>query len=97
MPTPTTLRRLAEAPEFFLDSYVADGDSAVFLSLRGRDNAIHELMAKRTLPPGEGGWDSLSLMGERSCRLHLDRDRLAAHDADLPENTVWQPAEPVAV
>lgn len=87
MPAPTTLRRLAEAPELFMDSYVADGDSAVFLSLWGRDTAIHELMAKLTLPLGEGGWDSLSLMGERPCRLHLDRDRLAKRTTRIYRKT----------
>ena len=51
----TPLWRLEEAPELFLDSYVADGDRAVFLSLWGRDTAIHELMAKLTLPIAEGG------------------------------------------
>ncbi|GEN25161.1 hypothetical protein HCU01_31100 [Halomonas cupida] len=47
----------------------------MFLSLWGRDTAIHELMAKLTLPIGEGGLDSLTLMGERPVRLHLNRDR----------------------
>ncbi|MCG7601807.1 hypothetical protein MHM84_18750 [Halomonas sp. McH1-25] len=76
MTTQPRLRRLKEAPELFLDSYIADGDSAVFLSLWGRDTAIHELMAKLTLPIGEGGFDSLTLMGEQPVRLHLNRDRL---------------------
>lgn len=77
MSTPTTLWRLEEAPELFLDSYVADGDNAVFLSVWGRDTAIHELMAKLTLPLAEGGLSSLTLQGERACRLQLNRDRLA--------------------
>ncbi|WP_417329711.1 hypothetical protein [Halomonas cupida] len=76
MTTQPRLRRLEEAPELFLDSYVADSDSAVFLSLWGRDTAIHELMAKLTLPIGEGGLDSLTLMGERPVWLLLNRDRL---------------------
>lgn len=76
MATQTRLQRLEEAPELFLDSYVADGDSAVFLSFWGRDTAIHELMAKLTLPIAEGGWDSLTLTGGRPVRLHLNRDRL---------------------
>ncbi|MDF9434621.1 hypothetical protein R5R73_02035 [Salinicola sp. LHM] len=76
MTTQPRLRRLEEAPELFLDSYVADGDNAVFLSLWGRDTAIHELMAKLTLPISEGGLDSLTLMGERPVRLRMNRDRL---------------------
>lgn len=76
MPISTILWRLDEAPELFLDSYVADGDNAVFLSLWGRDTAIHELMAKLTLPMTEGGWDSLTLKGDQPVHLHLNRDRL---------------------
>nr|WP_298411713.1 hypothetical protein [uncultured Halomonas sp.] len=55
MSNPTTLWRLKQTSELFLDSYVADGDNAVFLSLWGRDTAIHELIAKLTLPLAEGG------------------------------------------
>lgn len=74
----TSLWRLEEAPELFLDSYVADGDRAVFLSLWGRDTAIHELMANLTLPIAEGGWNGITLQrDDLTVALHLDRDRLA--------------------
>lgn len=77
MSTSTSLRRLEEAPELYLDNHIADGEQAVFLSLWGRDTAIHELMAKLTLPISEGGIDSLTLQGDQPVRLHLDRSRLA--------------------
>lgn len=78
MPTSTSLWRLEQAPELFLDTYVADGDNAVFLSLWGRDTAIHELMANLTLPVAEGGWSSITLQqDEQSLHLRLDRNRLA--------------------
>ena len=74
----TPLWRLEEAPELFLDSYVADGDRAVFLSLWGRDTAIHELMAKLTLPIAEGGWTGITPQRDgQSVPLQLDRERLA--------------------
>lgn len=79
MPTSTTmLWRLTESSELFLDGYVADGNRAVFLSLWGRDTAIHELMAKLTLPIAEGGWNGLTLLKDGdSVGLTLDRERLA--------------------
>ncbi|WP_110633550.1 hypothetical protein [Salinicola salarius] len=78
MSTAIPLWRLSEAPELFLDSYVADGDRAVFLSLWGRDTAIHELMAKLTLPIAEGGWTGITLQRDgQSVALQLDRERLA--------------------
>jgi hypothetical protein len=78
MSTSTPLWRLGEAPELFLDGYVADGNRAVFLSLWGRDTAIHELVAKLTLPIAEGGLSGITLQrDEQSVALHLDRDRLA--------------------
>ncbi|MAM55796.1 MAG: hypothetical protein CMN25_00460 [Salinicola sp.] len=75
--TAPKLWRLDEAPELFIDRYLADGERAVFLSLWGRDTAIHELMAKLTLPMGEGGLDRLTVVSDRPERLFIDRDRLA--------------------
>lgn len=68
MPTSTPLWRLDEALDLFLDSYAADDSSAVFLSLWGRDTAVHELLAKLTLSVAAG---ARSRCGELTRRCEL--------------------------
>ncbi|WP_313025562.1 hypothetical protein [Pseudomonas lopnurensis] len=78
MPTPTTLYRIEECPDLYVDACACDEHrNLVFLSVWGRDTALQEFLARLTLGSAENGLDQFHVTaGGRSLPVFPNTDLL---------------------
>lgn len=83
--------KILELSDLFVDACVRDeSNNLMFLSVYGRDTAIHQLLAAFHIGRSDGGFDSIRLRDETNGTVHpvsVQRpDRLAKHTGRLPGN-----------
>ena len=83
--------KILELSDLFVDACVRDeSNNLMFLSVYGRDTAIHQLLAAFHLGRSDGGFDSMRLRDEDTGTVHpvsVQRpDRLTKHTGRLPSN-----------
>lgn len=83
--------KIMELSDLFVDACVRDeSNNLMFLSVYGRDTAIHQLLAAFQLGRSDGGLESIRLQDEMDGKVHpvsvMKPDRLTKHTGRLPTN-----------